>query len=125
MTTWTTDGSVGDFFRLIAQYAPPPVESAGSTLQWGEADYCTTRLGDAFEVEVRPGVSTWRAATVDEMREEMEEGFGPIKTLLRTLEPSREAALRDDLRGFFEGFATPEGAAWVRDYLLVIGRRRS
>ena len=54
-----------------------------------------------------------------------EEGFGPIKTLLGALEPARADALREELRGFFEGLATADGAAWVRDYLLVLGSRRS
>ncbi len=125
MTTWTDTGSVGDFFRLVAGYAPPPVEGAGSPLQWGDADYCATMLGDAFDVEIRPSVATWSAATAGEIYDEMEEGFGPIKTLLGALEPSRADALRDDLRGFFAGFATTDGAAWVRDYLLVLGSRRS
>jgi SAM-dependent methyltransferase len=125
MTTWTASGSVGDFFRLIGTYAPPPAEGAGSPMQWGAADYCSAMLGEAFQVEIRPSVSTRSTETAHELYAEMEEGFGPIQTLLGTLEPSRAAAFRDDLRGFFEGFATSDGAAWVRDYLLVLGRRRS
>ncbi len=32
LTAWTTDGTIGEFFKLIGKYAPPPVEGAGSSL---------------------------------------------------------------------------------------------
>ena len=35
LSAWTTDGRIGDFFRVIASYSPPPVEGAGVSHQVG------------------------------------------------------------------------------------------
>ena len=45
LTAWTTEGRIGDFFRVIASYSPPPVEGAGAPTQWGDAAYCESMLG--------------------------------------------------------------------------------
>lgn len=125
LTTWGTGASIADFFRLVMSYAPPPPDGAGSPLRWGDPDYCTAMLGEAFELEIQSHDSTWSTGSSDEIVQEMEEGFGPIKTLLGALEPERAAALHEDLRAFFGGMTTAAGAAWTRPYLLVLGRRRA
>jgi SAM-dependent methyltransferase len=125
LTAWTTEGRIGDFFRVIASYAPPPVEGAGAPTQWGEAAYCETLLGPHFELEIESLNTPWRAESGQAMWEEFSTSFGPIVTLLKMLEPERAAAFRDDLVGLFDESAANDGGVVIdRPYLLVKGTRR-
>ena len=124
LTAWTTEGRIGDFFRVIASYAPPPVEGAGAPTQWGDAAYCEALLGPHFELEIESLNTPWKAPSAQEMWDEFSSSFGPIVTLLRTIEPERAAAFRDDLIGLFDESAEPGGEVVLdRPYLLVKGTR--
>jgi SAM-dependent methyltransferase len=125
LTAWTAEGRIGDFFRVIASYSPPPVEGAGAPTQWGEAAYCEALLGPHFELEIQALNTPWTAPSAEEMWDEFSTSFGPIVTLLGILEPERATAFRDDLVGLFEE-NTADGGDVVLDrpYLLVKGTRR-
>lgn len=124
LTAWTAEGRIGDFFRVIASYSPPPVEGAGAPTQWGDAAYCEALLGPHFELEIQALNTPWTAPSAEEMWDEFSTSFGPIVTLLGILEPERATAFRDDLVGLFEE-NTADGGDVVLDrpYLLVKGTR--
>ena len=125
LTAWTTDGRIGDFFRVIASYSPPPVEGAGVATQWGDAAYCESLLGPHFELEIETLNTPWRGASAQEMWDEFSTSFGPIVTLLRMLEPERATAFRNDLIALFEENTAEDGDVGLdRPYLLVKGTRR-
>jgi len=125
LTAWTTEGRIGDFFRVIASYSPPPVEGAGAPTQWGDAAYCEALLGPNFELEIESLNTPWRAESGQSMWDEFSSSFGPIVTLLRMLEPERAAAFRDDLVALFDERAEQDGEVVLdRPYLLVKGTRR-
>jgi len=125
LTAWTAEGRIGDFFRVIASYSPPPVEGAGAPTQWGDAAYCEALLGPHFELEIQSLNTPWTAPSAEEMWDEFSTSFGPIVTLLGILEPERASAFRNDLVGLFEE-NTADGGDVVLDrpYLLVKGTRR-
>ena len=125
LTAWTAEGRIGDFFRVIASYSPPPVEGAGTPTQWGDAAYCEALLGPHFELEIQSLNTPWTAPSAEAMWDEFSTSFGPIVTLLGILEPERATAFRNDLVGLFEE-NTADGGDVVLDrpYLLVKGRRR-
>lgn len=125
LTAWTAEGRIGDFFRVIASYSPPPVEGAGVPMQWGDAAYCEAMLGPHFELEIESLNTPWVGASGQEMWDEFSTSFGPIVTLLRTLEPDRAAAFRDDLIALFDDNSSDGGGVVLdRPYLLVKGTRR-
>lgn len=124
LTSWTTEGRIGDFFRVIGSYSPPPVEGAGAPTQWGDAAYCEALLGPHFELEIESLNTPWRAESGQAMWDEFSSSFGPIVTLLRMLEPERAAAFRDDLVALFDESAEQGGEVVLdRPYLLVKGTR--
>ena len=125
LTAWTTEGRIGDFFRVIASYSPPPVEGAGAPTQWGDAAYCESMLGPHFELDIESLNTPWTAPSAEEMWDEFSTSFGPIVTLLKVLEPERAAALRADLIGLFDDNTDEGGEVYLdRPYLLVKGMRR-
>ena len=125
LTAWTTEGRIGDFFRVIGSYSPPPVEGAGAPTQWGDAAYCEALLGPHFELEIETLNTPWTAPSAEEMWDEFSTSFGPIVTLLKMLEPERAAAFRADLVALFDDSSDADGAVVLdRPYLLVKGTRR-
>ena len=124
LSAWTTDGRIGDFFRVIASYSPPPVAGAGVPTQWGDTDYCESLLGSDFDLTFEYCNTPWKGESGDAMWDEFSEAFGPIVTLLRMLEPDRAAGLRSDLIALFDEGAAGEGVVLDRPYILVKGKRR-
>jgi SAM-dependent methyltransferase len=125
LSAWTADGRIGDFFRLLASYAPPPVEGAGTSIQWGDPGYCEALLGDAFELSVEHLNTPWKGESGEAMWDEFSTAFGPLVTLLRMLEPDRAQALRSDLIALFDEESDGSGVTLDRPYILVEGRRRA
>ena len=39
LTTWMPAGGIGEMFKMMAQFQPPPPEGAGSPLDWGRPEY--------------------------------------------------------------------------------------
>lgn len=123
MTAWTTDGRIGEFFRTIARYAPPPAEGAGNPLSWSETTYVESHLGGAFDLTFTTHDIPWTAGTAEEMWTEMSEAFGPIVTLLRNLDDDRAAAFKADLLELFAEHETPDGVTISRPFVLIFGTR--
>jgi SAM-dependent methyltransferase len=125
LTAWTTEGRIGDFFRVIASYSPPPVEGAGVPMQWGDAAYAESRLGDQFDLDIESLNTPWVGGSGEEMWDEFSTAFGPLVVLLKSLEPERAAGLRDELIALFDdNAATGGGVVLDRPYLLIKGTRR-
>ena len=98
LTAWEPGGRVGDMFRIVAEFAPPPPPGAGGPLPWGDPDYASSLLGDAFDLTITRHNAPWVGDSVEETWDEFRESFGPIKTLLGMLErgPRRGARLQPD-----------------------------
>ena len=124
MTAWTADGRIGEFFRILAKYAPPTVEGAGNAMTWSDPAYAATLLGGSFELTFGYHDVPWRAASADEMWTEMSEAFGPIVMLLRTLDDEKAAAFRDELLQLFGEHETQDGVEISRPFVLIAGIRR-
>ncbi len=124
LTAWTADGTIGEFFRLIDRYAPPPAEGAGSSISWGDPSYCEQLLGDAFELEFSHHDVPWVGESAEDLYNEMAEAFGPIIVLLRTLSGEDAAAFRGEMIELFGRLETEEGVVLPRPFLLVLGTKR-
>lgn len=97
MGNWTPESFVGEFFRTVAQHAPPP--DMPSPLLWGDegtvrerfregvSDLRLTRLPYQFHHDDRP----------PEVVDFYCEHFGPIKQALAKLDADGQSALRKDL----------------------------
>ena len=124
LSAWTTDGRIGDFFRVIASYSPPPVAGAGLPTQWGDPEHCESLLRADFDLTIEHLDLPWEGESAEEMWDEFSVAFGPIVTLLRVLPPDRAAGLRSDLIALFNEGAAGERVVLDRPYILVKGTRR-
>lgn len=123
-SAWTPEGTVGDMFRALAPFQPPPPPDAGTALQWGSESYVREKLGSAFDLHVERRISRWEAESLEVAWETFSTSFGPI-VMLRERQPERWDELEQTMRGLMQKCVRPDGAiADEREYLLVTGDRR-
>ena len=127
LVTWTPEGAIGDFFRTVGPYLPPPPELADPPLAWGEEAHVAalfegTGITLAFERDI------WDIphASVDAAIACYTTKFGPVAQA-RTLAEAqgRWPQLRDDLAALFERH-TVGGTTRVvlpAEYLVVTGHK--
>ena len=126
LATWTPDGGIGQMFKLMAQFNPPPPEGAGSPLEWGRPEYVQDLLGDSFDLQIEERESTFEMPSAEDYWTKFSPAFGPIKTLLETLDDGDRAKVHDTFVGWLDdNFAAPDGSiAHKREYLLILGTRK-
>ena len=124
MTAWTPEGRVGDLFRAMGPFAPPPPPGAGTSLQWGSPDYARSLLGDAFELTITERNAPWTGDSAEEAWDEFKESFGPIKTLRGMLPPEQVEELDRAYMELLRGAETDSGMSLDREYILISGVRR-
>jgi SAM-dependent methyltransferase len=126
LATWRPAGGVGAMFEMIAPFQPPLPEGAGAPLDWGRPEHVEELLGHAFELGFEERVTTVEWASAEEYWQEFSANFGPMKTLVGSLDDDRREELHRAWTGLFESppFGSPGGpVSHTRDYLLITGTR--
>jgi SAM-dependent methyltransferase len=124
LACWTPEGGIGDMFRMLASFQPPPPPEAGNPLEWGTRAHVRALLEDAFELEFVDLESAQVGESGDQLWELFSTSFGPTKTLAATLPAERRAELRRAFVGFYEEYRDDTGIRHPRHYLVAIGHRR-
>ena len=119
LTAWRAEEGLRSVYERaeIGPQDPDPT-------RWSDEAHVRRLLGDAFELELEPGV--WRASfeTPERMWEWWSTGVPPFVAMLRGLEPERRAAVREEMLAIGERRRTNGRVEFTRDYVLVLGRRR-
>ena len=129
MINFTPEGTGGEFFRVLANYMPPPPPNALPPLLWGDEDHVRRLFGDRVEsLKLTRGEYVETAASASEYQELFEESFGPMVAIRASLadRPDRLASLDRDFSEFIarSNRGTPGGPLRIPyEYLLVIARR--
>jgi SAM-dependent methyltransferase len=124
IASWIWEGSGGGLFRVMAPFQPPPPPGLPSPFDWGREDVVERLLGDAFDLRFEHRESTIAEPTSEAVWEIFSTSFGPLKTLLGTLEPERRNELHDAFVAFFDEYRTEDGIRQPRPYLIAHGTRR-
>jgi len=125
LATWRPEGGVGEMFRMMAPFAPPPPEEAGNPLDWGREDHVERLLGDAFDLRFEEHVSVHPVPTGEDYWQLFSTSFGPVKSIADSLDPERREEFHRTWLSFFEErYRDGDAIRHTRDYLLVLGTRR-
>jgi ubiquinone/menaquinone biosynthesis C-methylase UbiE len=125
LATWTPDGSIGELFRMLAPFQPPPPEGAGLPLDWGRPEHVRELLGDAFELMIEERTSVLEVESAQAYWDKFAPAFGPVKTLLESLDAEGREEVRRTWIDFFESNYRSNGSIkQPRQYLLVVGTRK-
>jgi ubiquinone/menaquinone biosynthesis C-methylase UbiE len=123
LANWTPTGGLAKMFAVMAPYmtAPPP----SSPFAWGDEAHVTKLLGNAFELELSEHVSTLRVASGEAYWELFSTSYGPTKSLADSLGERREELHRDWVDFFEQNYRADGEIVHAREYLLVLGTRKS
>jgi SAM-dependent methyltransferase len=126
LTTWTPDGAIAGMFQVMRPYmAPPPSPPPPSPFAWGDQKRVEELLGRAFDLRFELGTSVLRAPSGEWVWELFATSYGPTRALAGSLEPERREVLRRDFVAYHERFRGVLGIAMPREYLVIVGTRRS
>ncbi len=98
MANWTPTGFVGELFKIVAEYLPPP--KMPSPIKWGDEDTVRQRFGNHADLQfTKHLISFTYPFSPTEVVEYFRRFFGPANKAFEALEasPDKQAALRQDL----------------------------
>jgi len=126
LANWTPSGFIGELFKLIGRYVPPPAGVKPPSL-WGTEERLRELLGDriaALDAERRNFVFRYKSPQhwIDTFRTY----YGPMNKAFNALDNDRQETLNADLVGLAQKFnRATDGAMLVpSEYLEVVIRTR-
>lgn len=124
--TWTPEGTIGEFFRVVGDHVPPPPEFVDPPLLWGDEGHVRELFeGTGIDLEFERDVIGLRNLSARDAVELYTTKLGPVaQARLLTEAEGRWPALRDDLTHLFErrNTSSDEGFNLPAEYLVVLGR---
>ncbi len=130
LINWTPEGFIGNLFKTMKPYAPPPPPGASPAPLWGSEDHVRELFGDRVtNLTMRRRTVTMDHCTEPtEFREYWKRNYGPTIAAYKynADSPDKVAALDADFLEFLS--ATNRGdhhrASWEAEYLLVTATKR-
>lgn len=123
LANWAVGGSVHEMFKLIRSHKPAEEHPAPSPFEWGKTARVIELLGDHFELEFEVGTSFFRPESGQKAWATFSVGFGPVVTLLETLDDDQAKALESDFVSFHEAHRNGAGIVMRRPYVITKARR--
>lgn len=126
MANWVPDGYVGDLFKTIGKYVPPP-PGLKSPFRWGTQDGLRELFGEGMgSLQTRRRTFVWRFPSARHHVEFMRGYYGPLHKAFEALDESGQQALKEDLISLVENYNRSGNgtAVWPADYLEVVAARR-
>ncbi|MEV6415317.1 methyltransferase domain-containing protein [Kribbella sp. NPDC051718] len=126
LASWTPTGMIGDLFRTVGKWAPPPAGVQPATL-WGNEEYLSGLFRDRVEwVGLTKRSFVFRYHSPEHFSEWFRQYYGPITKLAGTLSEADLAAFAADLAEVARKFnrADDGTVAAYAEYLEAVGIRR-
>ena len=130
LLSWTPTGFVGELFRTMKPYAPPPPPGAQPAPLWGDEDHVRALLGDRVTdvVAKRQTLTSDLFASPEAWKDYWKTVYGPTIAVYRHVgdDPQEVAALDADLTALATRYDRGTGATTVMDweYLLFTARKQ-
>jgi SAM-dependent methyltransferase len=126
MANWVPDGYVGDLFKTIGKYVPPP-PGLKSPFRWGTQDGLRELFGEGMgSLQTRRRTFVWRFPSARHHVQFMRGYYGPLHKAFEALDEGGQQALEEDLISLVENYNRSGNgtAVWPADYLEVVAARR-
>jgi ubiquinone/menaquinone biosynthesis C-methylase UbiE len=126
LASWTPEGFIGDLFRLIASYVPPPA-GLQSPMLWGTEPRIVQLFGpESTEIRCERRHFNFRYQSAAHWIEVFRNFYGPTFKVYAALDPDRQASLTRDI-GALLGRLNVGGALSLvvpSEYLEVVITRK-
>ena len=126
LANWTPEGFVGQMFKAIGKYLPPPT-GVKSPVAWGTRAWLQTTFGAAARaITAEPRHFNFRYRSAEHFLDTFRKYYGPMLKAFETLEDTCGKALRLDLIDLVRRFNTSDDQTMVvpSEYLEVVFTKR-
>jgi len=122
IANWTPDGFIGQLFRLIGGFVPPPAGLA-SPAEWGKESRIVELFGpSARDIRAQTKQFNFNYRSAEHWIEHFRTYYGPVNKAFAALDPEKQAALHDAIAALLEQFNRGGSRSLVvpSDYLEVV-----
>lgn len=126
LANWTPEGFIGQVFKTIGRYVPPPAGLKSPAL-WGTRERIEALFGAAAaSIRAEPAHFVFRYRSPEHWLQVFRTWYGPLLKAYAALEPAAQEALTDDLLALVGRFNRAGDGAMVvpSEYLEIVVTRR-
>jgi SAM-dependent methyltransferase len=128
LLSWTPEGMIGELFRTMGPFAPPPPAGAQAPPLWGSEDHVRELFGDrvALRTLERDALEVTAFARPRDYGEHFKARYGPtIAARKNAAKSGREDEFDAALDAFCDEWnrGTEDAARFEMEYLLAVGTR--
>jgi SAM-dependent methyltransferase len=126
MANWTPEGFIGQLFRVIGAYVPPPAGTKSPAL-WGSEPRIVELFGpDAIDIRCVRRNFNFRYRSAAHWIEVFRSFYGPTHKAYAALDAVRQASLTEDITALLEGLNVAGSSSLVvpAEYLEVVITRK-
>lgn len=127
LVNWTPEGQVGELFKIMGRYLPPPPDYASPPPLWGTEDHVRGLFdGSTVQLEFARGHNPWRFDSAEHYVVFMETYYGPtVKARERLTAEGRWEECRGEILAMTErrNEATDGSLLMWAEYLVAVGRK--
>jgi SAM-dependent methyltransferase len=126
LTNWTPTGFVGQMFKIVGKYAPPPA-GVRSPLEWGTEARLAELFDGAQSLDARSRNFVFRYRSAEDWLDTFRHYYGPMHKAFASLDEEGQVAFRQDLVDLANEYNTSH-AGTLRvpsEYLEVVVRKVS
>ena len=126
MANWTPEGFIGQLFRVIGAYVPPPAGTKSPAL-WGSEPRIVELFGpEAIDIRCVRRNFNFRYRSAAHWIEVFRSFYGPTHKAYAALDAVRQASLTEDITALLEGLNVAGSSSLVvpAEYLEVVITRK-
>ena len=125
LANWTPDGFVGQLFKVVGRFVPPPAGVAPPSL-WGTRERIDQLFGShATSMQATRRSFVFRELSAETWIDSFRDYYGPVHKAFAALDPAGQAALHGALIELLDSFDVGAGDGLVvpADYLEIVIRK--
>jgi ubiquinone/menaquinone biosynthesis C-methylase UbiE len=122
LANWTPDGFIGQIFKTLGKYIPPPA-GAKSPLLWGTRARLTEMFGPlATSVKIEPRHFNFRYRSAEHFLDVFKTYYGPMLKAFAALDEANQTGLKNDLHALIARMNKADDGTMVvpSEYLQVV-----
>jgi ubiquinone/menaquinone biosynthesis C-methylase UbiE len=125
LANWTPEGFIGQVFKTLGKYMPPPA-GVRSPAQWGTRARLAEMFGHAADIAAEPRMFVFRYKSPEHWLDVFKTYYGPMYKAFGALEGAKQEALAADFLALVGEFnrATDGSMAVRSEYLEVVITKR-
>jgi ubiquinone/menaquinone biosynthesis C-methylase UbiE len=121
LANWTPTGFIGELFKAVGRYLPPPAGMKSPAL-WGTPDHIVKLFGQGPSYNTRVKNFMFRYRSDDHWLDTFKSFYGPVLKAFESLDEETSQALTDDIKALIKWFNLAHDGTMVvpAEYLQVV-----